>query len=187
MHSDRRCWLRLSNHKEQITAQLLSWGMTLLIVLNCIPRSVAEHHSEHQKGKRTLLRVQWKSSARNLIHSWLGFDGCEIMSWGSFFFCLCYHLPHSALPKYNQQLHISLKITEKSRWLLCYTLCRPKYVVTIDFRNLIICLEKLQKCMFIAALCFLWTVLEIFRCHCLHYFCCYLVLAKINQRQSKSL
>lgn len=167
--------------------------MTLLIVLNRIPTSVVLSHSEYQKGRRALLHVQWKSSARSLIHSWLGFDGCEIMSWGPFSFCLCYHLPHSALPKHNQQRHISLIITEKYRWLLCYTLYRPKYVMTIDFRNRIICSEKLQKCMFthtqkcMFALCFLWMVPKILRCHCLHYFCCYLVLAKINQRQNKSL
>lgn len=80
---------------------LLSWGIMLLIVLNRIPRSVAVRHSEHQKGRRALLHVQWKSPARNLIHSWLVFDGCKIMSWGSFS-CLCFHLPHSALPRHNQ-------------------------------------------------------------------------------------
>lgn len=131
---------------------LLSWGMMLLIVLNHIPRSVAVRHSEHQKGRRALLCVQWKSSARNLIHSWLVFDGCKIMSSGSFSFCLCDHLPHSALPKHNQQLHISLKITMKNLdgfFVIHYT--GKKYVMTIDFRNLKICLEKLHKCMFIEA------------------------------------
>lgn len=139
MHFDRRHRASPSNHAAQTTAHCSPEAGCFSCCLITFSRSGADRHSEYQKGRKAVLLILRKSSARStFIASWL-FNGCSFTSRNVVLFCLCYLPAHpAAVPNIlicqKSQNVLKIKVI---KCLLCYSIWAEKWITAPDLRNLI--------------------------------------------------